>query len=203
MRASKPKLSKQMLPEAPGQLAKAAMRNGYDTIIACGGDGTVHEVLQCLVGTPGRSSGVVPSRHRQCLLAQDLGRGTSPVNAVRKLLAARPAPIPVGRIFFRDPGSGALASLHPVAAGIGADALLMASMDAGLKRRIRLPALRPSRPRASGPPTRSRSFAPRSSFIRRSRGSPRLRRPPCGSRAKLWRGAPHARTRAPRHETAP
>ena len=123
--------------DAPGSarsLAKAAMRNGYDTIIACGGDGTVHEVLQCLVGTP-VALGVVPLGTANAL-AQDLGLGTSPVNAVRKLLDAKPTPIPVGRIFFRDPSGAERSRYFTVAAGIGADALLMASMDAGLKRRF-------------------------------------------------------------------
>ena len=31
--------------------AQEAARDGYDTILACGGDGTVHEILQSLVGT--------------------------------------------------------------------------------------------------------------------------------------------------------
>lgn len=123
--------------DAPGSartLAKAAMRNGYDTIIACGGDGTVHEVMQCLVGTP-VALGVVPLGTANAL-AQDLGLGTSPVNAVRKLLTAVPTPIPVGRIFFRDQNGTERSRYFTVAAGIGADALLMASMDADLKRRF-------------------------------------------------------------------
>jgi diacylglycerol kinase (ATP) len=123
--------------DAPGSarsLAKAAMRNGYDTIIACGGDGTVHEVLQCLVGTQ-VALGVVPLGTANAL-AKDLGLGTSPVNAVRKLLTARPTPVPVGRIFFHDPNGAERSRYFTVAAGVGADALLMASMDAGLKRRF-------------------------------------------------------------------
>jgi YegS/Rv2252/BmrU family lipid kinase len=123
--------------DAPGSaraLAKAAMRNGYDTVLACGGDGTVHEILQCLVGTS-VALGVVPLGTANAL-AKDLGLGTSPVNAVRKLLTATPTPIPVGRIFFRDENGAERSRYFTVAAGIGADALLMASMDAGLKRRF-------------------------------------------------------------------
>ena len=47
---------------APGSavaLAEQAARNGFDTILACGGDGTVHEVVQSLVGTD-VALGVVP-----------------------------------------------------------------------------------------------------------------------------------------------
>ena len=123
--------------DAPGSaraLALAAVRSGYDTILACGGDGTVHEVLQCLVGTE-VALGVVPLGTANAL-AQDLGLGTSPVKAVRKLLDATPVEVPVGRIFYRDENGTERFRYFTVAAGIGADALLMASLDAGLKRRL-------------------------------------------------------------------
>src|ERR1700756_1377230 len=123
--------------DAPGSaraLAKAAMRSGYDTILACGGDGTVHEILQCLVGSA-VALGVVPLGTANAL-AQDLGLGTNPINAVRKLLTAKPTQVPVGRIFYRDENGAERSRYFTVAAGIGADALLMASMDAGLKRRF-------------------------------------------------------------------
>jgi diacylglycerol kinase (ATP) len=121
-------------PGSARNLARAAMRNGYDTVIACGGDGTVHEALQALVGSD-IALGVVPLGTANAL-AQDLGLGTSPVGAVRKLLTATPTKVPVGRIFYRDPQGTERSSFFTVAAGIGADALLMASMDAGLKRRF-------------------------------------------------------------------
>lgn len=121
-------------PGSARNLARAAMRNGYDTILACGGDGTVHEILQALVGTE-IALGVVPLGTANAL-AQDLGLGSSPVNAVRKLLTAVPTPVPVGRIFYRDQAGSDRSCYFTVAAGIGADALLMASLDAGLKRRF-------------------------------------------------------------------
>src|SRR5580698_6977677 len=48
--------------DAPGSaaiLAQQAIGRGCDTIIACGGDGTVHEILQILVGTQ-VALGVIP-----------------------------------------------------------------------------------------------------------------------------------------------
>src|SRR5580704_12358563 len=39
--------------------ARHAVHDGCDTILACGGDGTVHEVLQSIVGT-GVALGVIP-----------------------------------------------------------------------------------------------------------------------------------------------
>src|SRR5579863_2696114 len=121
-------------PGSAKNLARAAMRNGYDTILACGGDGTVHETLQALVGSD-VALGVIPLGTANAL-AQDLGLGTSPVGAMRKLLTATPTQVPVGRIFYRDQQGTERSSFFTVAAGIGADALLMASMDAGLKRRF-------------------------------------------------------------------
>lgn len=121
-------------PGSAKNLARAAMRNGYDTIFACGGDGTVHEVLQSVVGTD-VALGVVPLGTANAL-AQDLGLGLSPANAVRKLLTATPTQVPVGRIFYRDENGAERSCYFTVAAGIGADALLMASLDAGLKRRF-------------------------------------------------------------------
>jgi YegS/Rv2252/BmrU family lipid kinase len=121
-------------PGSARNLARAAMRNGYDTVLACGGDGTVHESLQALVGTE-VALGVVPLGTANAL-AQDLGLGTSPVNAVRKLLTATPTQVPVGRVFYRDEQGVERSRFFTVAAGIGADALLMASMDPGMKRRF-------------------------------------------------------------------
>jgi diacylglycerol kinase (ATP) len=121
-------------PGAARALVKTAMRNGCDTIIACGGDGTVHEVLQCMVGSE-VALGVVPLGTANAL-AQDLGLGTSPVNAMRMLLDAEPVQVPVGRIFYRDSAGVERSRYFTVAAGIGADALLMARLDAELKRRF-------------------------------------------------------------------
>ncbi len=123
--------------DAPGSartLARLAMRGGFDTILACGGDGTVHEVLQSVAGTD-VALGVVPLGTANAL-AQDLGLGRSPVRAVRKLLDAVPTEVPVGRITYRDAQGVERARFFTVAAGVGADALLMKSMDAGLKRKL-------------------------------------------------------------------
>jgi diacylglycerol kinase (ATP) len=121
-------------PGSAGAHAEDAMRRGCDTILACGGDGTVHEVLQRLVGTP-VALGVVPMGTANAL-AQDLGLGKSPLKAVHSLLAATPTQVPVGRIFYRDSAGAERSRYFTVAAGIGADALLMSRLDAGLKRRF-------------------------------------------------------------------
>jgi len=121
---------------APGSgksLALAAVRQGYDAVLACGGDGTVHEVLQSLVGTD-VALGVVPLGTANAL-AQNLGLGRDPLKAVNALVTARPVEVPVGRIYFQEKNGAQGWRYFTVAAGIGADALLMSSMDPELKRR--------------------------------------------------------------------
>lgn len=123
--------------DAPGSartLARAAVRAGYDAVLACGGDGTVNEVLQALVGTE-VALGVVPLGTANAL-AQNLGLSVSPVQAVRRLLTAAQVEVPVGRVVYRDQHGGERMRYFTVAAGVGADALLMKSMDAELKRKL-------------------------------------------------------------------
>ncbi|MGA2538417.1 MAG: diacylglycerol kinase family protein [Terracidiphilus sp.] len=117
-----------------GTLAEDAVRRGCDTIIACGGDGTVNEVLQSIVGTE-VALGVLPLGTANALAA-NLGLNTSPVKAMRRLLAAEPVCVSVGRISFGN-GTENMRSLYfTVAAGVGADALFLSRLDAGRKRRL-------------------------------------------------------------------
>ncbi len=121
-------------PGRAGALALAAVGLGYDTILACGGDGTVHEIMQGLVGTQ-MALGVVPLGTANALAA-DLGLGPTPAGAIEKLLAATPVRVPVGQIFYRDSEGVSRSRYFTVAAGVGADALFMSRLDARLKRRF-------------------------------------------------------------------
>jgi YegS/Rv2252/BmrU family lipid kinase len=114
--------------------AQQAAREGFDTILACGGDGTVHEIVQSLVGTD-IALGVVPLGTANAL-ASDLGLIAPPAKVARKLLDAVPTRVSVGRIHFRDSAGNPGSRYFVVAAGIGADALLMSRLDAKLKRRL-------------------------------------------------------------------
>jgi YegS/Rv2252/BmrU family lipid kinase len=121
-------------PGSGKKLAEEAANRGCDAIIACGGDGTVHEVLQSIVGTE-IALGVIPLGTANALAA-DLGLQTSPIKAMRRLLTAEPVRVSVGRISYRN-GTGADHSRYfTVAAGVGADALFLSRLDAGLKRRL-------------------------------------------------------------------
>lgn len=121
-------------PGSGSQLARQAMERGCDAILVAGGDGTVHEILQCLVGTD-VALGVVPLGTANAL-ASDLGLVGSPSKAIHRLIRAEPVKVPVGRITFRAQDGSEQSRYFTVAAGVGADALLMARMDPVLKRRL-------------------------------------------------------------------
>ena len=118
---------------AEAQVAES-VRRGCDTFLACGGDGTVHEVLQPLVGSQA-ALGVVPLGTANALAA-DLGVPLSPLKAVEALLTATPVRVSVGHIFYRDNAGAECSRYFTVAAGIGADAQLMYRLDAKLKRQF-------------------------------------------------------------------
>jgi diacylglycerol kinase (ATP) len=121
-------------PGTAGALAEESVRQGCDTVIACGGDGTIHEIMQSLVG--GQAAlGVIPLGTANAL-AMDLGLPLSPAKAAGMLLTATPVRIPVGHIFYRDGGGATHSRYFTVAAGIGADAQLMYRLDAKLKRQF-------------------------------------------------------------------
>ena len=122
--------------DGPGSgrvLAREAIARGCDSVIVCGGDGTVHEVIQALVGTD-VALGVVPMGTANAL-ASDLGLSKSPSKAIRRLLTAKPVQVPVGRVFYRTSDGVEHCHYFTVAAGVGADALLMKRMDPILKRK--------------------------------------------------------------------
>jgi YegS/Rv2252/BmrU family lipid kinase len=121
-------------PGSGAKLAREAIARGCDTILVCGGDGTVHEILQPLVGTP-VALGVLPLGTANAL-ASNLGLAGSPEKAIGALLQASPVQVPVGRISFQALDGSPQSRYFTVAAGIGPDALLMARMDPGLKRRL-------------------------------------------------------------------
>ncbi len=116
--------------DATGE-AHHAIAAGCDTVFACGGDGTVHDVLQGLVGS-NAALGVIPLGTANAL-AHDLGLPLSAVAAARASLTAKPRRIAVGRVEYQgfdgNPGS----RFFTVAAGIGVDAHLFYKLNPLLK----------------------------------------------------------------------
>jgi diacylglycerol kinase (ATP) len=120
--------------ESVGTQAQQAIREGYDTILVCGGDGTVHEVLQSMVGTTA-ALGVIPMGTANALAA-DLGLPASPEKAAKILLAATPVRVSVGRVFYRNRKGSPSSRYFVVAAGVGADAFFFSRLDSRLKQRF-------------------------------------------------------------------
>lgn len=120
--------------ESVGTQAQEAMREGCDTILVCGGDGTVHQVLQSVVGTSA-ALGVIPMGTANAL-ATDLGLPASPEKAAKMLLAAVPVRVSVGRVFYRDREGNSRSRYFVVAAGIGTDAFFFSRLDPRLKQRF-------------------------------------------------------------------
>jgi diacylglycerol kinase (ATP) len=117
-----------------GEQVRHAIADGCDTIFACGGDGTVHDVLQGLVGTQA-VLGIIPLGTANSL-AHDLRIPLSAVSAARAALASQPRRIAAGRVTFQD-FSGQLSSRYfTVTAGVGVDAHLFYKLNVLVKGRL-------------------------------------------------------------------
>jgi diacylglycerol kinase (ATP) len=112
--------------------SKLAIADGCDTIFACGGDGTVHDVLQGLVGTE-TALGIIPLGTANSL-AHDLGLPLAPAAAARAALNAERRRIAVGRIEYQDFFGNRALRYFTVTAGIGVDAYLFYKLDPFIKR---------------------------------------------------------------------
>ena len=117
-----------------GAQARHAIERGCDTVFACGGDGTVHDVLQGLVGTDA-TMGIIPLGTANSL-AHDLGLPLRPEAAARSALTAKPRRVAVGRVEYRDLSGLAASRYFTVAVGIGVDAHLFYKLNPAAKRRF-------------------------------------------------------------------
>jgi YegS/Rv2252/BmrU family lipid kinase len=120
-------------PGSAGQQARIAIYQGYETVIACGGDGTVHEVLQGIAGT-GVTLGVIPLGTGNAM-AYDLGLPRDVQKTARLLLRARPQEIPLGELQYSQSGVSARRYFLSVA-GVGTDAELLYKLAFDFKTRF-------------------------------------------------------------------
>ena len=109
-----------------------AIAAGCDTIFACGGDGTIHDVLQSLVGTD-TALGVIPLGTANSL-AHDLGIPPSPTGAAHAAISARPRRVAVGRIEYQALKGERQSRYFMVVVGIGVDAHLFYELNPAAKR---------------------------------------------------------------------
>ena len=113
--------------------ARCAVAAGSDTVFACGGDGTIHDVIQGLAGTP-VALAILPFGTANAL-AHDLGVPFRPSAAAQAAVDGKVRRIPLGRIEYEDFSGKPSARYFTVAAGIGVDAHLFYKLTAELKNR--------------------------------------------------------------------
>jgi diacylglycerol kinase family enzyme len=111
-----------------GEQARTAISQGCDAVIACGGDGTVFEVLQGMAETPAMM-GVIPLGTGN-VLAHDLGLAGNPERAAAQLLNYAPRLIALGKIV-----AAGRSRYFTVAAGVGVHAEMIYRANARAKQR--------------------------------------------------------------------
>ncbi len=113
--------------------ARCAVADGSDTVVACGGDGTIHGVIQGLAGTP-VALAILPFGTANAL-AHDLAIPFRPSAAAQAAVGGKVRRIPLGQIEYEDFTGKPSARYFTVAAGIGVDAHLFYKLTAELKNR--------------------------------------------------------------------
>jgi diacylglycerol kinase (ATP) len=107
----------------------------HDVIVAAGGDGTAHEIVQALIGSGSSCAlGVLPFGTGN-VLATDLGLPRDPITAAHAMLNYKPVCVSAGRIEFGDSSGTPSSRYFTVAAGVGAHARLIYAASAQAKRR--------------------------------------------------------------------
>lgn len=121
-------------PSDATEQVKHAIGEGFDTIFACGGDGTVHDALQGLVGTEA-ALGIIPLGTANSL-AHDLGSPLSPVGAAQAFLRGQPRKVAVGHVEYLDLEGKPSNRYFALIVGIGADAHLFYKLNPVAKRHL-------------------------------------------------------------------
>lgn len=117
-------------PNMAGELGHAAVQNGFDMLLAAGGDGTINEVLNGIVGSQ-IVFGALPAGTAN-VLACEVGLSGRPDNAAAQLLDAVPVRIGVGVANLE----GQPARHFLMMAGVGLDARIVHELDLKLKKRL-------------------------------------------------------------------
>jgi diacylglycerol kinase family enzyme len=113
---------------APGSaaiLARDAVRGGAEIVFACGGDGTIHEVIQGLASEtcePTAAMGIIPLGSANAL-ARNLRLSLDPLKAALQEIHGRSRTIPLGKVIY-----GGQARYFAAMAGAGPDGALVYSL---------------------------------------------------------------------------
>jgi YegS/Rv2252/BmrU family lipid kinase len=123
--------------EPHGETAKqvrCAVAAGFDTVLAAGGDGTVHDILQGIVGSDA-ALGIIPMGTANAL-AHDLKVPLSPLKAARALMRSEPRRIAVGKVEFQDLQGNQAWRYFTVTVGVGADAHVFYDLNPLIKSTV-------------------------------------------------------------------
>ena len=112
------------------ELAQQAVREGFDVVVDCGGDGTLSEIVDGVVGTE-IAVGVLPGGTAN-VWAAELGVSRRLRVAAMQLAGARRHWVDVGKITV----NGRHGQHFPPMAGLGLDGAVMARVSKPLKNRI-------------------------------------------------------------------
>ena len=121
-------------PHHAEEEARQAMAAGCDTIFACGGDGTIHNILQVLA-TSTVALAVLPIGTANAL-AHDLGLPINVAAAAKASLVAVPRRIALGRVQYVDFAGNSTSRYFIITAGVGVDAHLFYKLHSGTKQRM-------------------------------------------------------------------
>jgi len=121
-------------PHHAGEVARSAIAAGCDTIFACGGDGTIHNIAQVLANSP-VALAVLPLGTANAL-AHDLGLPLSVPGATKASLSGVTRRVALGRVTCSGLSGETITRYFVVAAGIGVDAHLFYRLHTGTKQRL-------------------------------------------------------------------
>src|ERR1700733_8992266 len=113
---------------------RVAVDAGCDTVFACGGDGTIHNIVQVLAKTE-VALAIMPMGTANAL-AHDLGLPMKLPAAARSALEGTTRRVALGRIEYSDLQAQPAARYFIVAAGAGVDAHLFYKLHTGTKKRM-------------------------------------------------------------------
>jgi YegS/Rv2252/BmrU family lipid kinase len=113
---------------------RRAVESGCDTIFACGGDGTIHNIAQVLANSS-TALAILPIGTANAL-AHDLNLPLKVVDAAKASLHAAPRRIAVGRVHYADLQGNLATRFFVIAAGVGVDAHLFYKLHSGAKQRL-------------------------------------------------------------------
>jgi diacylglycerol kinase (ATP) len=117
-----------------GEQARWAIQSGCDTIFACGGDGTIHNIVQVVANSP-VALGILPMGTANAL-AHDLGLPLTVVAAAKAALTANQRRIALGHVSYVNLQGQPRSRYFVLAAGVGADAHLFYKLAIGAKQRM-------------------------------------------------------------------